>query len=71
MDNDASPSKGASSHALGLTVKSWEIRDADNLENVFGAIKKERPDGLYVPIGPLMRLKTVPPHVADDPLSGL
>jgi putative ABC transport system substrate-binding protein len=42
--------------ALGLTVRSWEIRDADSLEKVFAALNKERPDGLYVPVGPLMRL---------------
>jgi putative ABC transport system substrate-binding protein len=42
--------------ALGLTVRSWEIRDADDLEKVFGALTKERPDGLYVPTGPLIRL---------------
>jgi putative ABC transport system substrate-binding protein len=42
--------------ALGLTVRSWEIRDGDGLEKVFAALIKERPDGLYVPIGPLVRL---------------
>jgi putative ABC transport system substrate-binding protein len=41
--------------ALGLTVKSWEIRDAADFEKIFAAISKERPDGLYVPArGPLM-----------------
>jgi len=35
--------------ALGLTIRSWEIRDADALERVFAALNKERPDGLYVP----------------------
>ncbi len=34
--------------ALGLTVRPWEIRDADDFEKVFGALYKERPDGLYV-----------------------
>ncbi len=38
-------------HALGLTVRSWEVRDADGFEKVFAAINKERPDGLYVPGG--------------------
>jgi putative ABC transport system substrate-binding protein len=42
--------------ALSMTVRSWEIRDADGLEKVFATLNKERPDGLYVPIGPLMRL---------------
>ena len=42
--------------ALGLTVRSWEVRDADGFEKVFAALDKERPDGLYVPLtGALMR----------------
>ena len=40
--------------ALGLTVRSWEVRDADGFERVFAALNKERPDGLYVLGGPLM-----------------
>jgi len=36
------------SRALGLTVQSWEIRDAADFEKVFAALNKERPDGLYV-----------------------
>ena len=34
--------------ALGLTVRSWEVRDADGFEKVFAALNKQRPDGLYV-----------------------
>jgi putative ABC transport system substrate-binding protein len=34
--------------ALGLTVRSWEVRAADGFERVFAALSKERPDGLYV-----------------------
>jgi len=37
--------------ALGLTVRAWEVRDADGFEKVFAALNKERPDGLYVPTG--------------------
>ena len=37
--------------ALGLTVRSWEVRAADGFERVFAALNKERPDGLYVPAG--------------------
>jgi putative tryptophan/tyrosine transport system substrate-binding protein len=33
--------------ALGMTIQSWEIRAADDLEKVFAALNKERPDGLY------------------------
>ena len=43
--------------ALGFTVRSWEVRAADDFEKVFAALKKERPDGLYVPAaGPVMRI---------------
>ena len=38
--------------ALGLTVQSWEVRDADGFEKVFAALNKQRPDGLYVRRGP-------------------
>jgi putative ABC transport system substrate-binding protein len=41
--------------ALGLSVRSWEVRDADDFEKVFAALNKQRPDGLYVTGGPLMR----------------
>jgi ABC-type uncharacterized transport system substrate-binding protein len=34
--------------ALGLTVRSWEVRDANGFEKVFAALNKERTDGLYV-----------------------
>ncbi|HEY7321187.1 MAG TPA: ABC transporter substrate-binding protein [Candidatus Binatia bacterium] len=37
--------------AMGLTIKSSEIRNADDLEEVFGALNKARPDGLFVPGG--------------------
>jgi putative ABC transport system substrate-binding protein len=41
--------------ALGLTIQPWEVRGADGFERVFAALSKERPDGLYVPAGPLTR----------------
>ena len=44
----------AAARALGLTVQPWEVRDADDFERVFAALNKQRPDGLYVPRGPLM-----------------
>src|SRR5262245_30500554 len=40
--------------ALGLTVRSWEVRAADDFERVFAALNKERPDGLYVTGGALI-----------------
>jgi putative ABC transport system substrate-binding protein len=40
--------------ALGLTVRSWEVRGTDDFKRVFAALNKQRPDGLYVPIGPLL-----------------
>src|SRR5262245_4419278 len=45
----------AVARALGLTLRVWEVRAADDFESVFGALSKQRPDGLYVPGGgPLM-----------------
>ena len=32
--------------ALGLTVRSWEVRAADDIDRVFAALNKQRPDGL-------------------------
>ena len=40
--------------ALKLTVRSWEVGDADDFDRVFAALNKQRPDGLYVSGGPLM-----------------
>ena len=39
---------------LGLTIRSWELRDADDLDTEFITLTKERPHGLYVLGGPLM-----------------
>ena len=45
----------AAARALGLTVRSWEVRAADGFEKVFARLSKERPDGLYAPAaGPLI-----------------
>jgi putative ABC transport system substrate-binding protein len=41
--------------ARGLTVQLWEVRGTDDFERVFAGLRQERPDGLYVPGGPLMR----------------
>jgi putative tryptophan/tyrosine transport system substrate-binding protein len=41
--------------ALGLTIQPWEVRAADDFDRLFAALNKQRPDGLYVPAGPLMR----------------
>jgi putative ABC transport system substrate-binding protein len=35
--------------ALGLTLRSWEVRAAEDFDKVFAAISKWRPEGLYVP----------------------
>jgi putative ABC transport system substrate-binding protein len=43
--------------ALGLTVRSFEARGADDLEKVFVALRKDRPDGVYVSVGPPMNAK--------------
>ena len=44
--------------ALGLTVRSLEVRAADGFDRVFAAMGKQPPDGLYVPTGALMRDNT-------------
>jgi putative ABC transport system substrate-binding protein len=41
--------------ALGLTLQPWEVRAADDFDRVFAALNKQRPGGLYVPGGALMR----------------
>jgi putative ABC transport system substrate-binding protein len=40
--------------ALGLTVRSWEVRAADGFEKVFAALNKDHSDGLVVTGGTLM-----------------
>jgi ABC-type uncharacterized transport system substrate-binding protein len=40
---------------LGLTLQTWDVRATDGFEKVFAALSKERPDGLYVLAGPLVR----------------
>jgi putative ABC transport system substrate-binding protein len=40
--------------ARGLTVQLWEVRGKDDFERVFAGLRQERPDGLYVPGGPLI-----------------
>ena len=45
----------AAARALRLTLQPWEVRSADNFDRVFAALNKQRPDGLYVLGGPLMR----------------
>jgi putative tryptophan/tyrosine transport system substrate-binding protein len=66
--------------ALGLTVRSWEVRATDDFEKVFAALNKERPDGLYeLGGGPLMRanvkritgfaLKSRLPSMYGEPLA--
>ena len=37
--------------ALGLTIQPWEVRAANGFEEVFAALNKQRPDGLYVSCG--------------------
>jgi putative ABC transport system substrate-binding protein len=44
----------SAARSLGLTVRSWDVRTGQGFERLFAALTKERPDGLYVPGGPLM-----------------
>jgi ABC-type uncharacterized transport system substrate-binding protein len=39
---------------LRLTLRAWDVRGTDDFERVFAAVKKERPDGLYLAGGPLL-----------------
>ena len=39
-----------------MTLQPWEVRSADGFDRVFAALSKERPDGLYLLGGPLMRI---------------
>jgi putative tryptophan/tyrosine transport system substrate-binding protein len=39
---------------LKLTIQPWEVRAADGFEKVVVALRKERPDGLYVSGGPVI-----------------
>jgi putative ABC transport system substrate-binding protein len=40
---------------LRLTLQPWETRAANDFDRVFAALNKQRPDGLHVTSGPLMR----------------
>ena len=42
--------------ALKLSIQPWEIRAAGDFDRFFAAMDKQRPDGLYVPSDPLLRL---------------
>ena len=44
----------AAARGLGLTIRSWEVRNACGFEKVFAALSKEGPDGLYVTTGSLI-----------------
>ena len=41
--------------ALGLTLQPWEVRSADDFDRVFVEMSQQRPDGLYVGPGVLLR----------------
>ena len=42
-----------SARMLGLALEPWEVRSADDFDTVFAAISRQRPDALYVSVGPL------------------
>jgi putative ABC transport system substrate-binding protein len=44
----------SAARALALNLRYWGVRTTDDFESVFGALNKERPDGIYVLGGPLM-----------------
>jgi putative tryptophan/tyrosine transport system substrate-binding protein len=39
---------------LGLTVQTREVKNAESFDGIFTTLSKERPDGLYVPGGPVI-----------------
>jgi putative ABC transport system substrate-binding protein len=39
---------------LGLVVQTWEVKGTESFESIFAALSKERPNGLYVPGGPVI-----------------
>ena len=41
--------------ALGLTIQPWEIRGTDDFDTVFAAMGKQRPEGLYLSTGSIIR----------------
>lgn len=52
--------------AIGLNVQSLEVRGSEGFESALASLSKERPDGIYVPGGPLMN--THYKRVADSAL---
>ena len=44
----------AAAPTLRLAVQAFDVRDAEGFEQVFAALKKQLPGGLYVPGGPVM-----------------
>jgi putative ABC transport system substrate-binding protein len=40
--------------ALGLTLQPWDVRTGEDLEKIFAALNKQRPDGLYPTGGPII-----------------
>ena len=52
---DAKEVLPVAARALGLTLQHWEVRSAENFEQVLASLSKQRPDGLYASSGPLMR----------------
>jgi putative ABC transport system substrate-binding protein len=46
----------AAARALSVTVRSWEIRAAEDFEKVFAELNKQRPDGLYLSPDVLLRV---------------
>ena len=52
--NEVKEDLPVASRALKLTIQPWEIRAADDFEQVFAALSKQRPDVLYVHGGGLL-----------------
>ena len=47
--NDVKEVLPVAARALKLTIQPWELRATDDIDKVFAALGKQRPDGLYAP----------------------
>jgi len=47
----------AAARGLGVTLQLWEVRGGDDIDKLIAAMGKQRPDGLLVPSGALVRIQ--------------
>ena len=44
----------AAGRSLGLRIQPWEVRNATDIDNIFASVDRDRPDGIFLPGGPLL-----------------